>query len=152
MTDEAIRQRAAELGKKITPRTGSRPPSRSWGRWYADAADKRDSSGFPLVSFDPRESAAGGIFRVDQQEIWTWMRTGDQASGSSLKRRLTCSETPRVPVPTSCGASGCGMIQGLPAAAEFWYVVYHALFWLDLYLSGAVEGFAPPAPFTLDGS
>ena len=33
---------------------------------------------------------------------------------------------------------------------EFWYVVYHTLFWLDLYLSGAVEGFAPPAPFTLD--
>src|SRR5215472_16557836 len=32
---------------------------------------------------------------------------------------------------------------------EFWYVVYHALFWLDLYLSGSVEGFAPPAPFTL---
>jgi hypothetical protein len=34
--------------------------------------------------------------------------------------------------------------------AEFWYVAYHALFWLDLYLSGSVEGFAPPAPFTLD--
>jgi hypothetical protein len=33
---------------------------------------------------------------------------------------------------------------------EFWYVVYHTLFWLDLYLSGSVEGFAPPAPFTLD--
>lgn len=33
---------------------------------------------------------------------------------------------------------------------EYWYVVYHTLFWLDLYLSGAVEGFAPPAPFTLD--
>src|SRR5512145_3330349 len=33
---------------------------------------------------------------------------------------------------------------------EFWYVVYHTLFWLDLYLSGPVEGFAPPAPFTLD--
>ena len=32
----------------------------------------------------------------------------------------------------------------------FWYIVYHTLFWLDLYLSGAVEGFAPPAPFTLD--
>src|SRR5437868_5647054 len=32
---------------------------------------------------------------------------------------------------------------------EFWYVVYHTLFWLDLYLSGSVEGFAPPAPFTL---
>ena len=38
----------------------------------------------------------------------------------------------------------------LPEAAEFWYIVYHTLFWLDLYLSGAVEGFAPPAPFTLD--
>lgn len=33
---------------------------------------------------------------------------------------------------------------------EFWYVVYHTLFWLDLYLTGSVEGFTPPAPFTLD--
>ncbi len=32
---------------------------------------------------------------------------------------------------------------------EFWYVAYHALFWLDLYLYGAEEGFEPPAPFTL---
>lgn len=38
----------------------------------------------------------------------------------------------------------------LPGAAEFWYIVYHTLFWLDLYLTGTVEGFAPPAPFTLD--
>jgi hypothetical protein len=33
--------------------------------------------------------------------------------------------------------------------AEFWYVAYHALFWLDLYRFGSEEGFAPPAPFTL---
>jgi hypothetical protein len=33
--------------------------------------------------------------------------------------------------------------------AEFWYVGYHALFWLDFYLSESDEGFAPPAPFTL---
>ena len=33
--------------------------------------------------------------------------------------------------------------------AEFWYVAYHTLFWLDLYLFGSEEGFAPPAPFTL---
>ena len=33
---------------------------------------------------------------------------------------------------------------------EFWYVVYHTLFFLDLYLSESVEGFMPPAPFTLD--
>lgn len=38
----------------------------------------------------------------------------------------------------------------LPRAAEFWYIVYHTLFWLDLYLSGSVKGFMPPAPFTLD--
>jgi hypothetical protein len=37
-----------------------------------------------------------------------------------------------------------------PELAEFWYVAYHALFWLDLYLTGSVEGFAPPAPFTLE--
>jgi len=36
-----------------------------------------------------------------------------------------------------------------PESAAFWYLTYHALFWLDLYLSGSVEGFAPPAPFTL---
>jgi hypothetical protein len=33
---------------------------------------------------------------------------------------------------------------------EFWYVAYHSLFWLDLYLHGSIEGFAPPAPFNLD--
>lgn len=37
-----------------------------------------------------------------------------------------------------------------PEFSEFWYVAYHTLFWLDLYLTGSVEGFAPPAPFTLD--
>src|SRR2546422_11459868 len=36
-----------------------------------------------------------------------------------------------------------------PEFSEFWYVAYHALFWLDLYLSDSIEGFAPPAPFTL---
>jgi hypothetical protein len=37
-----------------------------------------------------------------------------------------------------------------PGLADFWYLAFHTLFWLDLYLSGAVEGFAPPAPFNLD--
>ncbi len=36
-----------------------------------------------------------------------------------------------------------------PEYSQFWYLVYHALFWLDLYLTGAEEGFVPPAPFTL---
>lgn len=30
---------------------------------------------------------------------------------------------------------------------QFWFVAYHTLFWLDLYLTGASEGFTPPAPF-----
>ena len=35
-----------------------------------------------------------------------------------------------------------------PEFAEFWYIAYHTLFWLDLYLSGSPEEeFAPPAPF-----
>ncbi len=37
-----------------------------------------------------------------------------------------------------------------PEYSQFWYIAYHALFWLDFYLSGSVEGFVPPAPFTLD--
>ena len=33
--------------------------------------------------------------------------------------------------------------------SKFWYLGYHTLFWLDLYLTGAEEGFAPPPPFDL---
>jgi hypothetical protein len=40
--------------------------------------------------------------------------------------------------------------KGKPEYAQFWYIAYQALFWLDLYLSGSTEGFAPPSPFTLD--
>ncbi len=36
-----------------------------------------------------------------------------------------------------------------PEFAQFWYVAYHTLFWLDLYLTGTEEGFLPPKPFTL---
>lgn len=36
-----------------------------------------------------------------------------------------------------------------PEFSQFWYRVYHTLFWIDLYLTGAEEGFVPPAPFTL---
>ena len=36
-----------------------------------------------------------------------------------------------------------------PEFAQFWYVSYHTLFWLDLYLTGTEDGFVPPAPFTL---
>lgn len=30
---------------------------------------------------------------------------------------------------------------------QFWFVAYHTVFWLDLFLSGSAAGFAPPAPF-----
>ncbi len=35
-----------------------------------------------------------------------------------------------------------------PETAEFWYIAYHTLLWLDLYLSGSREEvFAPSTPF-----
>lgn len=34
-----------------------------------------------------------------------------------------------------------------PRYGQFWFVTYHTLFWLDLYLTGSAEGFAPPVPF-----
>ena len=34
--------------------------------------------------------------------------------------------------------------------AEFWYLTHHTLFWLDFYLTGSLEGFTPPTPFTVD--
>jgi len=33
---------------------------------------------------------------------------------------------------------------------EYWYLVYHTLFFLDYYLSDSYEDFQPPAPFNLD--
>ncbi len=30
---------------------------------------------------------------------------------------------------------------------QFWFVAYHTVFWLDLFLTGSPEGFAPPPPF-----
>ena len=30
---------------------------------------------------------------------------------------------------------------------QFWFVAYHTLRWLDLFLGGEYEGFVPPAPF-----
>ena len=32
---------------------------------------------------------------------------------------------------------------------QFWFVAYHTLRWLDLFLTGTQEGFAPPSPFLL---
>jgi hypothetical protein len=32
---------------------------------------------------------------------------------------------------------------------EFWYLVYHTLFWLDFYLTDSPDKFFPPPPFTL---
>lgn len=36
-----------------------------------------------------------------------------------------------------------------PEFAQFWYIAYHTLFWLDAYLTGTEEGFLPPPPFAL---
>jgi hypothetical protein len=33
--------------------------------------------------------------------------------------------------------------------SEFWYLVYHTIFWLDFYLSDSPDEFIPPKPFTL---
>jgi uncharacterized damage-inducible protein DinB len=48
------------------------------------------------------------------------------------ERLWSNSSTPPVPVEFS----------------EFWNIAFHTLFWLDLYLTGSLEGFVPPAPFT----
>ena len=36
-----------------------------------------------------------------------------------------------------------------PGFSAFWYLGYHTIFWIDLYLTGAEEGFRPPEPFDL---
>jgi hypothetical protein len=34
-----------------------------------------------------------------------------------------------------------------PRYGQLWFIAYHTLFWLDLFLTGSYEDFAPPAPF-----
>jgi len=34
---------------------------------------------------------------------------------------------------------------------RYWYLLYHALFFLDLHLSDSPKGFLPPAPFAIIG-
>jgi hypothetical protein len=36
-----------------------------------------------------------------------------------------------------------------PEFAEFWYIVYHTIFWLDYYCSESADRFTVPAPFTI---
>ena len=36
-----------------------------------------------------------------------------------------------------------------PEFGEFWYIAYHAIFWLDYYCSESADGFTVPPPFTL---
>lgn len=36
------------------------------------------------------------------------------------------------------------------SAHDFWYLVYHTLFWTDFNLSDLPQGFAPPATYNLD--
>ena len=64
---------------------------------------------------------------------------------------IDISTMPCAPAPTNCGVTVCGMILRRRSftCRSYWYIVYHALFWLDLYLTGAEEGFVPPAPFLL---
>jgi hypothetical protein len=35
-----------------------------------------------------------------------------------------------------------------PEFTEFWYIAFHAIFWLDYYCSVSAEGFTVPPPFT----
>jgi hypothetical protein len=40
-------------------------------------------------------------------------------------------------------------VEGRPEFTEFWYVAYHAIFWLDYYCSESAQAFSPPPPFTM---
>lgn len=79
---------------------------------------------------------------IDNQMLWRQFAVAIDSLGAALRKcpdelwekRLWADE------PGQWVAAGF---------ASFWYLGYHALFWLDLYLTGAEEGFAPPPPFAL---
>lgn len=79
---------------------------------------------------------------IDQKMLWRQFSASIDAFGSALRdcpdelweKQLWADE------PDQWVAAGF---------SKFWYLCYHTLFWLDLYLTGAEEDFAPPAPFAL---
>lgn len=86
----------------------------------------------------------GNIFMgiIDSEMLWRQFAVAIDTLGAALRNcpdeyweaRLWQDE------PDQWVAAGFG---------TFWYLGYHTLFWLDLYLTGAEEGFLPPAPFDL---
>jgi hypothetical protein len=79
---------------------------------------------------------------IDQEMLWHQFSTAINEFGSALRQcpdelweKMLWEDQPDQWV-----AAGF---------SKFWYLCYHTLFWLDLYLTGAEEGFAPPAPFDL---
>jgi hypothetical protein len=78
-----------------------------------------------------------------------------------MKSRLNIHESIRAALGRQLGAAIAMLDNAMAACPDpiwddgsglhaFWYLAFHTLFWLDLYLAGSVEGFAPPAPFTLE--
>ena len=62
------------------------------------------------------------------------------------------SHTPVRDSPCTVAATAMGRPARSVGGGWFLFVLvsgYHTLFWLDLYLTGAEAGFAPPAPFDL---
>jgi hypothetical protein len=90
-----------------------------------------------------RESGAGAIQLETSWNTALWRQFG--AAIEMLEHAVTACPTPLWTrclwrVPSSSGYP--------PRFAEFWYVSYHTLVWLDLYVAGVPEQeFAPPAPF-----
>jgi hypothetical protein len=82
------------------------------------------------------------LFIVNQNMLWRQFNIAIDSFAVALKgcppelweQRLWEDE------PDQWVASGFG---------TFWYLCYHTLFWLDLYLTGAEEGFTPLGPFDL---
>src|SRR6266567_2922696 len=105
-------------------------------------------------------SPISGATRVNQRECqfvnhyytreaYRWIPCGGPPSGSSSARRSTCSKTPCSHWNGRLWSDHSDHPQPSEYAA-FWSITHHTLFWLDLYLTGSLEGFAPPTPFTLD--
>ena len=84
---------------------------------------------------------------IDQEMLWRQFGAAIDMFGEALRdcpdelwEKSLWGDQPDPGVATEFSAA---------SFSAFWYLCYHTLFWLDRYLSGAEEGFAPPAPFDL---
>jgi hypothetical protein len=81
------------------------------------------------------------------REVYLWIPCGGPPVFQQFGATIDMLENALLTCPSTQWQGRLWSDHSDPEYPAFWSITYHTLFWLDLYLTGSREGFAPPAPF-----